>query len=184
MTARHGLAPSTDLGEESPAPRDDEVVVGRIVGAWGLRGEVKVQSHTDNPERLSAGSRVYLANKPAIIERSTGTKAGLRLKLDLAGDRTKAEALRGSLLTIPRTEVAPLPDGSYYHFQVIDMDVLSEDGQPMGKVVEILTTGSNDVYVVKAPSRKDVLVPAIADIVLKIDPDQNRMVVRLPEGLT
>ena len=69
----------------------------------------------------------------------------------------------------------PLPDGSYYHFQVIDMDVLSEEGQPMGKVAEILTTGSNDVYVIKAPGSKDVLVPAIADVVLKIDPDQNRM---------
>ena len=183
MTAGHGLAPSSDPGDASPAPRDDEVVVGRLVGAWGLRGEVKVQPHTDNPERLSVGSRVFLSGRPTTIERSTTTKAGLRLKLDLAGDRTQAEALRGSLLTIPRTEVAPLPDGSYYHFQVIDMEVLSEEGQPMGKVAEILTTGSNDVYVVKAPGRKDVLVPAIADIVLKIDPDQNRMVVRLPEGL-
>ena len=78
----------------------------------------------------------------------------------------------------------PPPDGSYYHFQVIDMDVVSEDGEPMGKVAEILTTGSNDVYVVRDPSSKDVLVPAIADVVLSVDPDQNRMIVRLPDGLT
>ena len=184
MTARRGLAPSADLEEASPAPRDDEVVVGRVVGAWGLRGEVKVQSHTDNPERLSVGSRVFLSGRPTTIERSTRAKAGLRLKLDLAGDRTQAEELRGSLLTVPRTEAAPLPDGSYYHFQVIDMDVESEDGQPVGRVAEILTTGSNDVYVLKVPGRKDILVPAIAEVVLRVDPEQNRMVVRLPDGLS
>ena len=167
----------------SPAPGDDEVVVGRIVGAWGLRGEVKVQSHTDNPERLSAGSRVYLSKRPAMIERSAGAKAGLRLKLDLAGDRTQAEELRGLLLTVPRTEVAPLPDGSYYHFQIIDMDVVSADGEPMGKVAEILTTGSNDVYVIRASGSKDILVPAISGVVLKVHPDQNTMIVRIPDGL-
>jgi 16S rRNA processing protein RimM len=172
------------MEEAAPAQSDDDVVVGRIVGAWGLRGEVKVQSHTDNPERLSAGSRVYLSKRPAMIERSAGTKAGLRLKLDLASDRTQAEELRGLLLTVPRTEVAPLPDGSYYHFQIIDMDVVSEDGELMGKVAEILTTGSNDVYVVRASGSKDILVPAIAGVVLKIDLDQNEMVVRIPQGLT
>ena len=119
-----------------------------------------------------------------MIERSAGTKAGLRLKLDLASDRTQAEELRGLLLTVPRTEVAPLPDGSYYHFQIIDMDVVSEDGELMGKVAEILTTGSNDVYVVRASGSKDILVPAIAGVVLKIDLDQNEMVVRIPQGLT
>ena len=166
-----------------PTPRDDEVVVGRIVGAWGLRGEVKVQSHTDNPERLSAGSRVSLSNRLARIERSTTTSAGVRLKLDHVDDRTQAEELRGLLLTVPRADVPPLPDGSYYHFQIIDMEVLSEHGEPMGRVAEILATGGNDVYVVRAPGSKDVLVPAIAGVVLKIDLDQNQMVVRLPQGL-
>ena len=183
MTAKRGLTRSPATEEALPAPRDDEVVVGRIVGAWGLRGEVKVQSHTDNPERLSAGSRVILSNRPARIERSTTTRAGVRLKLDLADDRTQAEELRGLLLTVPRAEVAPLPDGSYYHFQIIDMDVLSEDGEPMGRVAEILTTGGNDVYVVRAPGSKDILVPAISGVVLKVHPDQNTMVVRVPEGL-
>ena len=183
MTAKRGLTRSPATEEALPAPRDDEVVVGRIVGAWGLRGEVKVQSHTDNPERLSAGSRVSLSNRPATIERSVTTRAGVRLKLDLADDRTQAEELRGLLLTVPRADVAPLPDGSYYHFQIIDMDVLSEDGEPMGTVAEILTTGGNDVYVVRVPGSKDILVPAIAGVVLKVDPDQNTMVVRVPEGL-
>ena len=184
MTAGHGLAPSTQVEKASPAPRDDEVVVGRIVGAWGLRGEVKVQTHTDNPKRLSVGGRVFLSGRPTTIERAARTKAGLRLKLDLAGDRTQAEELRGLLLTVPRADVAPLPEGSYYHFQIIDMDVLSEDGEPIGRVGEILATGSNDVYVVKDSGRKDVLIPAVAGVVLKVDPDQNRMIVRLPEGLT
>ena len=185
MKARRGLAPSAHVEEaSSPSRDDDDVVVGRIVGAWGLRGEVKVLPQTDNPDRLSEGSRVYLSNRPARIERSTRAKAGLRLKLDLADDRTQAEELRGLLLTVPRSDVAPLPDGSYYHFQIIDMDVLSEDGEPLGRVAEILATGGNDVYVVRDSAGKDILIPAIAGVVLEVDPGQNRMVVRLPEGLT
>ena len=175
---------NSSADEVSPAPQEDSVVVGRIVGAWGLHGELKVQSQTDDPERLSVGRQVYLAGRPAVIESSNPAKAGLRLKLDLAGDRTEAEELRGLLLTVPRDQVAPLPDGSFYHFQIVGIGVFTEDGGPLGEVIEILNTGSNDVYVVNRPNGKQLLLPAIGDVILEVDPDENRMTVRVPEGLT
>ncbi len=179
--SREEPAPETERAR--PDPRDEDVVVGRIVGAWGIRGEVKVRSHTDNPDRLSAGKAICVEGGPALIERSTRAKAGLRLKLNVAADRGQAEALRGAMLTVPRSQIPPPPDGAYYHFQIIGIDVLSEDGQPLGQVREILTTGSNDVYVVERPNRKDLLLPAIPDVVLDVDTAENKITARVPDGL-
>lgn len=103
------------------------------------------------------------------------------MRLDTVGDRTTAESLRGSHLTVQREEIAPPPAGSYYHYQIVGMDVLTEDGSPLGQVVQILPTGSNDVYIVRDGEGKDTLVPALGDVLLEVDPERGRMVVRLPE---
>ena len=103
--------------------------------------------------------------------------------LDLVNNRTHAESLRGAILTISRDEVGPLPEGSYYHFQVIGIGVWTEDGEFLGEVRQILPTGVNDVYVVRDSGEKEVLVPSLESVVLDVDLGENRMVVRLPEGL-
>ena len=87
------------------------------------------------------------------------------VKLDVVNDRSEAELLRGRFVTIPQQEVKPLPEGSYYHFQIIDLEVWNEKGECLGKVQEVLSTGSNDVYVVRGESRKEILVPALGDVV-------------------
>ena len=174
----------TSPTDHSPnASDDDSVVVGRVVGAWGIQGDLKVQSLTDVPERLLEGGLVYMDGQPARIERARPTKAGLRLKLDIVADRTQAETLRGAQLTVPRSEVRPAPEGTFYHFQIIGIEVLTEDEERLGQVLEILDTGGNDVYVIGRPNDKDLLLPAIADVILSIDVDRNRMIVRVPEGL-
>ncbi len=103
------------------------------------------------------------------------------MRLDAVGDRTTAESLRGSHLAVLRENVDSPPPGSYYHYQIIDMDVLTEYGSPLGQVAQILRTGSNDVYVVRDGQGNETLVPALADVLLKVDLEQGRMVVRLPE---
>ena len=80
-----------------------------------------------------------------------------------------------------RENVDSPPPGSYYHYQIIDMDVLAEDGSSLGQVVQVLQTGSNDVYVVRNGQGNETLVPALADVLLEVDPERGRMVVRLPE---
>ena len=80
-----------------------------------------------------------------------------------------------------REDVDSPPQGSYYHYQIIDMDVLTEDGSPLGQVAQIIPTGSNDVYVVRDGEGNEMLVPALADVLLEVDPERGRMVVRLPE---
>jgi 16S rRNA processing protein RimM len=177
------LTPTSPTDHSPKASDDDSVVVGRVVGAWGIQGDLKVQSLTDVPERLSEGGLVYMDGRPARIERAKPTKAGLRLKLDIVADRTQAETLRGAQLTVPRSEVRPAPDGTFYHFQIIGIEVFTEEEERLGQVLEILDTGGNDVYVIGRPDDKDLLLPAIADVVLSIDVDRNRMTVRVPEGL-
>ena len=167
---------------DSPGAQDS-VVVGRIRGPWGIRGELKVEPLTDFPDRFSEGSVLFLDGRPARVLRSRSHKNGFVVKLDLVDDRSHAESLLGSQLTVPRDELRPLPKGSYYHFQIIDMEVWTEEGGHLGRVKEIIATGGNDVYVVGNGERKELLVPALGDVVLKVDQRENRMVVRLPEGL-
>ena len=148
-----------------------------------MRGDLKVEVLSDFPERFSPGSVLYLDDQPARVERCRSVKGGLLIKLDLIDDRTGAETVSGQLLTVPRREVSPLAEGSYYHFQIVDMDVRTEEGEYLGRVKQILSTGGNDVYVVSEGSRKELLIPALKDVVIEVNLSENVMTVRLPEGL-
>ena len=154
-----------------------------VTGAWGIRGELKVKPFTDFPERFSPGSVLYLGDRTVRVLEARKLKNGFRVKLDLVTDRAHAESLRGAFLTIPHDDVKPLPEGTYYHFQIIGMRVLTEAGEFLGAVKEVLATGSNDVYVVQDGDKKEILVPALESVVLLVDSHENRMTVRLPEGL-
>ena len=159
------------------------VVVGRIRSAWGLRGDVGVEVLSDSPMRFAPGSVLRVKGKSARVERSRPGKRGLLVKLDVANDRAQAESLRGEELTVLPEQVEPLPDGVYYHFQILDMRVLTEDEENLGTVSEIIVTGGNDVYVVHEDGRRDILIPAIPEVVLDVDVEAGTMLVRLPDGL-
>lgn len=167
----------------SALPQGDDVVVGCIKGAWGLHGDLKVEPLTDFSDRFSPGSLLMVEGQAVCVERSRSIKGGLLVKLDLVKDRTRAESLRGRFLTVSEDQIRPLPEGSYYHFQIIGIGVWSEQGEYLGDVKEILTTGSNDVYVVRRKGRKELLIPALEGVVLEVNLGENRTIVRLPEGL-
>ncbi len=166
-----------------PNSRETPVIVGRIRSAWGLRGDVSVEVLSDAPMRFAPGSILRLKGKATRVERSRKGKRGLVVKLDAASDRTQAEALRGSELTVLPGEVEPLPEGIFYHFQILDMRVVTEDAEQLGAVSEIIVTGGNDVYVVHEEGRRDILIPALPDVVLGVDLDAGVMTVSLPDGL-
>lgn len=105
------------------------------------------------------------------------------IRFESLSNRNDAESLRGRLLTVPLGEVPPLPDGQFYHYQLIDMAVRSDEGEELGHVKEILTAPGNDVYVVGKTGERDLLIPALAEVVLEVDLTSNRMTVRLMEGL-
>ena len=167
------------------APRsqsDEQVIVGRIKGPWGLAGDVKVERHTSSTTRFDAGNVLYLDGRRVVVQRSRAVKGDVFVKLDIAGSRGDAESLRGLNLTLPRHQVEPLPEGSYYYFQIIDVAVWDEQGQYLGTIKDILPAGGTDVYIVQDGDRRELLIAALADVILEVDLSENRMTVRLPEG--
>ena len=105
------------------------------------------------------------------------------MRLTGVQNRTAADSLRGSILTVPEDSLADLPEGIYYHFQLIDMQVFSDENERLGTIVEILDTSANDVYVVRPAEGRDILIPAIHEVVLGVDVDAGRMTVHLIPGL-
>ena len=158
-------------------------MVGKIGAPHGVRGEVRITSHSDNPGRFAPGGVLYLEGRPHKVQRSF--KAHGRacvLRLEGISTRQEAEALRGKLLTVPREDSPPPSEGTYYHHQLLGLSVYTQEGESLGPVADILATGSNDVYVVSNDG-EELLIPAIESVVRQVDLDQGVMVVDLPEGL-
>ncbi len=159
------------------------MVVGQITGSWGLNGHVKVQPQSDFSERFSEGSELHLDGKRESIEASRPYRGGYVIRLSGLTDRTKADSMQGSLLTVREDEIPTLPEDTFYHFQLIDMQVFSDEGESLGAIVEILDTSANDVYVVRGDEGPDLLIPAIRETVLDVDVGAGRMTVHLVPGL-
>ena len=164
-------------------PADDQVVVGVITGAWGLEGHVKVELHTPFPERFSPDSQLFLDGRLVTVQHMRADKNCLVVKLDVIPDRDKAESVSGHLLTIPEEQLPSLPDGQFYHFDLLNMSVYADDDTHLGTLSEIITTPGNDVYVVQKAGFRDLLLPALATVVLEVDVGEKRMRVHLMEGL-
>jgi 16S rRNA processing protein RimM len=104
------------------------------------------------------------------------------LKLEGVNSRDDVEELRGVLITVPRQAVPPPPEGHFYHFQLIGMHVRTTQDEDLGCITEILTTGSNDVYVAKLGGM-EVLIPALDEVIREVNVREARMTVDLPQGL-
>ncbi len=143
---------------------------------------MKVQVVTDFPDRFAPGRVVYLSGRPLEIEESRPHKQYLLVKLATIDTIQDAENLRQLDLTIPSSELRSLPSDQYYVFQLIGLDVSTTGGETLGRVVDVVTTAGNDVYLVQG-ERGEILVPAIEDVVKSIDLEKGQMVVEAIEGL-
>lgn len=182
--------PEECSGERKRPPEPRFLAVGQIVGVHGVRGELKVDLLTEDPHRFRLLKRVFLGLEgeepvPWPLMGYRLHKGRALLKLANCDDRTAAETLRGYLVLVPREEAIPLEEGEYFEHQILGLEVWTPVGEHLGKVVEILYTGANDVYVVHSagPARHEILIPAIEEVVLEFDLDGGRLVVELPEGL-
>lgn len=156
--------------------------IGRIVGAHGVRGAVKLRIWTHFPERIPELTHVYLDGEttPRRLLRAQLHGDIALLQLEGISTRNEAEALRGAVVRIDRSQAAPLAEDEYYHFEIIGLHVVNEAGEHLGQVVEILETGANDVYIVQRPDGRELLLPALRSVILEIDLEHQRMVVRPP----
>ena len=163
------------------------ITIGKAVKPFGLKGEMKVKSLTDFPERFKDLKSVYLVSPAgkelpcAVLSvRYTGEVPYLLFK----GYDTPelAKTLNGWFLKIPESEVMPLPEGRYYWYELIGMEVVSEEGEKLGTIVDVFETGSNDIYVMKQ-GKREIYLPATREVIKQVDRQSRRMVIHLMEGL-
>lgn len=155
---------------------------GKIVNTHGIRGEVKIMPYTDVPELLCEFDRLFLNKQEIFIERSRVAKNMVIAKFEGVDTPEQAEKLRNKILYMHRDDLE-LDDDTYFIQDLIGIEVKDvETGVIYGKIVDVMQTGANDVYVIKGSDR-EYLVPAIADVVVSTDIDNNVMTIKVLDGL-
>jgi 16S rRNA processing protein RimM len=160
--------------------------IGKIVAPFGLRGELKVFSLSDIPNRFATLKKVYLgAEHSAHIIKSARPYKGdmVILKLSAIDDATMAEQVRGQDICIAVDALAPLPPDSYYQHDILGLHVVTLDGRDVGVISDIMLTGGNDVYSVKMADGREVLIPAVKDVVKQVDLSHHMMYIDPIKGL-
>jgi len=158
------------------------ITIGEIIAPWGIKGKLKVKVVTEFPQRFTPGSKLYINRQPMTISSAEWHKGMAVIKLDSIDNIEDAQRLRGQPTEIHYSQVYPLPEGQYYHFQLIGLEVWTTRGELLGTVTEILTAESNDNYVVRG-TKGEILIPAIEDVIKSIDVSQGRIVIEPIEGL-
>ena len=158
------------------------ITVGKILAPWGVEGRLKVDVITDFPQRFAPSSTVYVDGQRMTIESTQWHKGKAIITLDTANSIEDAQKLRGKFIEIHRSQVYPLSEGQFYHFQLIGLEVWTTQGKLLGNIAEILSAESNDSYVVRG-AEGEVLIPAIEDVVKSIDIDRGRITIEAIQGL-
>ena len=165
------------------------LAVGRVLGAHGLRGEVKVESHTDFDSRFSPGKQFLVGNElaPVEIDSARPHKGIFLIYFREVTDRESAEELYDEWLYIPEESAMELDDGSYWVHDIVGLKAQTELGSQLGEVVDVLFTGANEVYIIRPEEgvnrNRDILIPALAEVIRGVDLEAGILTVRLQSGL-
>lgn len=173
---------------QAKAP-DDWILIARITGAHGIQGVVKAHSFAESEEIFKPAKRLKVEDKAGqscelTVEWAKSHGRGIRIAFKEIKDRGQAETLAGARLFINKSSLPDLNEDTYYWFDLIGLSVFSTDGEFLGRLESILPTGSNDVYVVRqshAGYEKEILIPALASVILDIDLKNRIMRVNRPE---
>ena len=166
---------------------EEYLEIGQIVNTNGLKGLLKVKPLTDDITRFEELETIYIQIHSQLVEKKIEkvryVKNMVLLKLEGIDDINEAEKYRNLYIKINRKDIKELPENSYLIVDMLKCEVYTEENELLGKMIDVLQTGSNDVYVVKNENGKEILLPAIKDIVKKIDIQNKKIIVKLMEGL-
>ena len=161
--------------------------IGQVVNIFGIKGMIKVKPFTENIKRFDKLTKIYIKKKNTEkeyeIEEVKYHKNMVLIKLKGIDTVEEAEKLRDGYLQVDRKDEEPLEEGTYYIVDMIGLEVYTDDGNILGKLEDIYNTGSNDIYVVKNEQGKQILLPAISEVIQKIDMENKKIIVHLIEGL-
>lgn len=161
--------------------------IGKIVNTHGIKGELKIMPTTDDPKRFEKLKEIYIQQKEMKrykVETIRYHKQFVLIKFEGINSLNDAELLKNAVLKINRTDSLPLEKDEYYISDLYSLTVTTEDGRVLGELIDIIYTGSNDVYVVKnKDTNKELLIPAIKQVIKQVDLQQKTMTVKLLPGL-
>ena len=160
-------------------------VVGFLRRPHGVRGEIIMDLHTDFPERMKRGRKLFVGDdyQPVTLTSVRPHQSGLLVKFTNIETPEDAGQFRNQWVYIKAKDAQPLPEGQIYQHELFGFRVVDENDKQLGELVEIIETGANNVYVVKDDSGREILLPAIPSVILNLDPDRRLMRVHLLEGL-
>jgi 16S rRNA processing protein RimM len=161
------------------------LAVGRVLRPHGVRGELLVDPYSEIFNSIQPQSDVFLGEQHDVYQVLTirGHRGQYLVGLEGCADREAASAFRGMDISVRLEGTEPLPDGVYYRWQILGLDVVDDQGNLLGIVAEILETGANDVYIVQDPSGRQMLLPAIESVIQQVDLEAGSLSVIVPEGL-
>ena len=163
--------------------------VGKIVNTHSLKGEVKVISSTDfEEERFKKGSKLLITRgnqliREVVVQSYRNHKNFLLVKFEGIDSVEEAEKLKNLQIKIDSDEVGELEENEFYFHQIIGCEVFDENNKNLGEIIDILTPGANDVWVIKGENGKEILIPYIEDVVKKIDTTSKKVNIEVMEGL-
>ena len=175
----------TENAPGSPEGEPVYLAVGFLRRAHGVHGEMIMDLHTDFPERLRSGRKLFVGEKrkPMTLSGARPHAKGMLVKLKGVETPEDVVPLRNQWVYVQTTDVPSLPKGKLYQHELFGFQVVDENGDSLGELVEIIETGANDVYVVRNESGKEILLPAIPSVILELDSERRLMRVHLLEGL-
>ncbi len=163
--------------------------VGKIVNTHSLKGEVKVISSTDfEEERFKKGSKLLITRgnqliREVVVQSYRNHKNFLLVKFEGIDSVEEAEKLKNLQIKIDSDEVGELEENEFYFHQIIGCEVFDENDRNLGEIIDILTPGANDVWVIKGEEGKEILIPYIEDVVKQIDITNKKVNIEVMEGL-
>jgi len=165
----------------------EHLQIGKIMNTHGVRGEVKLIPLTDDPHRFDELDWAFIEKDGIMdkhdVEQVKYTKGSVIIKFSGIDSADEAEQYKDCFVLVDRENAVKLPADTFFICDLIGCSVYDEKGALLGELVDILQTGSNDVYVVRNSSGKEILIPALKSVVRSISPEQQRIEVIIPRGL-
>lgn len=170
-----------------PSSTEDLIPIGKILREWGVKGEMKAIPLTPDLKRVRELRKVIIISPEGQKEERLITSIrqlndSILISFDGCNSPEEASRYRGCMISIRRSESPRLPEGYYYYNEIIGLEVFTVDGNYVGKVEDIIETKSNDVYIVKKDG-SEYLIPAIRDVIKKIDLKANKIIIEPMNGL-
>lgn len=163
------------------------LIIGQLVNTHGVKGEVKATALTDDPQRFKKLKWVYIDKNGALekynIEGVKFFKQFVILKFKEVNTMEAAEKLKGFYIKVDRANAVKLPKDSFFITDILGLEVYGENNELLGRLADVIQTGSNDVYIVKDAENKEILIPALKSVVKEVSIEKGRISVILPKGL-